>query len=244
VLFAPATRPDASSIMALQGRAGGFSVGGQMADVRSHSGQANEDALELLADGLTFELFGLAPGNAAPASGCEHFVDLEWDADALAAKRLEAITLGPGSHLRGGEAMIPVVRTMCRIGAKLSELPGVEAMAWHPARSCISPSYFRAAIAHWLEDGPFPALGLTALKPTPDGGIQSVGMAFFTGHELRIEPDLADDRNAATRLAGRLVNKLLGEGRLEQETHIELPNWNRLLLAPSPNGRFVRVWPA
>jgi hypothetical protein len=242
VLFAPAARPDASSIIALKERTEGFSVSSRQAGTQSHS--VNEHSLELLVDGLVFDLFGLAPGKAARVSGCEHLVDIEEDADALAAKRLEAITLTPGSHLRGGEAMMPVVRTMCGLAARLSELPGVEALAWHPACICISPTYFRAAIAHWLEDGPFPAPGLTALKPTPDGGMQSVGMAFFTGQELRIEPELADDRKAAARLAARLVNKLLDESRLERETYFELPDGSRLLLAPSPNGRFVRVWPA
>lgn len=244
VLFAPGKRPDASSIVALKERVEGFSVSNQLVDARSPSGPVKEYWLELLADGLVFDLFGLAPGKAAQASGCEHLVDLQGDTDTLAAKGLEAITLIPGAHLRGGEAMIPVVRTMCRLGAQLSELPGVEALAWHPARSCISPAYFRSAVTHWLEDGPFPALGLTALKPTPDGGIQSVGMAFFTGQELRIEPELAEDGKAAARLAARLINKLLGESGLERETHMELPNGIRLLLAPSPNGKFVRVWPA
>jgi hypothetical protein len=244
VLFAPAARPDASSIVALKERTEGFSVSSPQAGTHSHFGEADGHRLELLANGLVFDLAGLEPGKAAPRSRCEHLVDLEGEADAWARKPFEAITLVPGPHLRGGEAMMPVVRTMCWLGAQLSELPGVKALAWQPAVSCISPSYFRSSITHWLEGGPFPALGLTALKPTPDGGMQSVGMAFFTGQELRIEPELADDCKAATRLAARLVNKLLDESRLERETYFELPNGNRLLLAPSPNGKFVRVWPA
>lgn len=244
MLFGPAARPGASSVIALKERAEGFSLSGSPANMLPQSGQSGEHRLELLANGLIFDLCGLAPGKAARGARCDHLVELEGEVDVWASKELEAITLTPGPHLRGGEAMMPVVRTMCWLGAQLSELPGVKALAWHPAGSYISPPYFRSSIMHWLEDGPFPALGLMALKSTPDGGMQSVGMAFFTGQEIRIEPELADDRTVATRLAAMLIGKLLDEGRLDREKNTELPNGNRLLLQPSPNGRFVRVWPA
>ena len=46
----------------------------------------------------------------------------------------------------------------------------------------------------------FPGFGLVALLPTPDHGMQSEGLAFFTGQELRVEPEIATDGKAAARI--------------------------------------------
>jgi hypothetical protein len=88
----------------------------------------------------------------------------------------------------------------------------------------------------------FPALGLTALAEVGDGGLHSEGLAFFTGQELRIEPELAGDKAAAARLAVRLINELVERGRIDQPERIAGPQGEPLKLAPSENGRFVRVW--
>src|SRR5690606_29511193 len=171
LLFAPDHRPDAAAILDFCERIDAFSAS------YAEGGTADDDPakgcwVEMLASGLVFDLCGLAPGPPGAAERCEFTTDLEGEATEWSARGLEAITLGPGPHLQGGEAVIPVVRTMCWVGAQLSELSGVEALAWHAAGSWISPSFFRSSTMHWLDGGPFPARGLTAHKPTPDGGLQ------------------------------------------------------------------------
>lgn len=211
-------------------------------DVAAMEEPAKDCWMELLASGLTFDLRGLSPGPASSPERCDFAIELEGEAAEWNERHLEAVSLVPGPHLRGGEAIIPAVRTMCRVGARLSELPGVDALAWDAAGCWISPSYFRASAMHWLDGGPFPAQGLTAHKSTPDGGLQTVGMAFFTGQELRLEPELVEEPKSAARLAARLVNWLLEEGALREDTQIELAHGDRFMLRPARYGNLVRVW--
>jgi hypothetical protein len=138
--------------------------------------------------------------------------------------------------------MMPVVRTLAWLGAILAPIAGTEAVAWHSARCWCAPGYFRDGVLRWIEGGAFPSLGLTALAVAPDGGMQSEGLALFTGQELRIEPELAEDKAAAAKTAVRLIDLLVAEGTLAAPQRIAGADGSRLRLEPSANGRFVRVW--
>lgn len=194
---------------------------------------------ELLIDGLTFDIEGFAPGLPV------HVPEIAFRFDChniLEPSQLTALRLVPGPHLSGGERSMPVVRMMLRLACEISSgWPGLVAMGWTPARSMIGPEYFRSIIGAWLDGGPFPALGVTAFKAMTDGALQSEGLDFFTGQELRIEPELAQDKAEATRLAVRLVNQLVPLGRLDGPEIVTAPDGSILRLAPSANGRFVRV---
>jgi hypothetical protein len=138
--------------------------------------------------------------------------------------------------------MMPVIRAMAGLAANLCALKGLVAVAWHPARSCIGPRYFTSIIGNWLEGGVFPGLGLVGLTTVADGGIQSEGLAFFTSQELRIEPELTEDRAAAAKIAVRLIDRLVDHGPLTSADDVAGPEGRPLRVEPSTNGRFVRVW--
>lgn len=195
--------------------------------------------LELLANGLTFDLVGLAPGTAAEPPPRGHGFGLP---EGFEDARMEAVTLQPGPHLAAGGAMRPVVRSLAWLAAQLTGLPGVRAVAWHPARSWCAPSHYRDLVLRWTDGGVFPGLGLAAFVPVPDGGLQSQGLALFAGQELRLEPELAEDRTAAVKLGLRLMHWLVEHGPLEDSELLPAPDGVRLRLEPSDNGRFVRVW--
>jgi hypothetical protein len=72
--------------------------------------------------------------------------------------------------------------------------------------------------------------------------MQSEGLALFTGQELRIEPELAEDKAAAAKIAVRLIDLLVAEGTLAAPRRIAGADGSPLRLEPSANGRFVRVW--
>lgn len=195
--------------------------------------------VELLANGLTFDLVGLAPGRPAdrppggPAFGLT---------EGFEAESLEAITLQPGPHLAAGGAMLPVVRTLAWLSALLTGLPGVSAVAWHPARSWCAPAYYRDSVLRWIDGGVFPGLGLAALAPTADGGLQSQGLALFTGQEVRLEPELLEDRVAAAKIGLRLMHWMVENGRVDDTQVVPCPDGQPLRLEPAVNGRIVRVW--
>lgn len=235
LLFAPGERPDASAIARLAETTSAFSISLDPAEGAGDGG----NWLELLDHGLTFDLRGLAPGPAAAAPPRSHEFGLPDDFDAV---RMQAVTLQPGPHLAEGSAMLPVVRSLAGLTAALAALPGVRAVAWHAARSWCSTGHFRDSVHRWLEGGPFPGLGLTALVSMPDGGMQSQGLALFTGQELRLEPELAKDRAAAAKTGLRLLHWLVEHGSVTGPESLPGPDGVPLRLEPSENTRFVRVW--
>lgn len=245
LLFERGQRPDAAGIAALASEDGEFGVSadGALAD-DGHRNQGSGSGLawvELLANGLTFDLWGLAPGPAAQVPDCAHTFDLTGD---FHPGDLEAIWLAPGPHLAGGERMMPVIRTIVGLAAALCQLPGLVAVVWHPARSGVGPVYFSSIVGNWLEGGVFPGLGLVGLTTVADGGMQSEGVAFFTGQEIRIEPELTDDRAMAAKIAVRLIDHLVSGGPLDRAMELAGPQGRLLRIEPSANGRFVRVWSA
>lgn len=234
LLFAAGERPDAGAVAALSSAGSGFSV--------SHDpGNVGETRrwLELLSNGLTFDIEGLAGGPPAPSPPSGHRFGLPAELDGA---RLRAVTLRPGQHLVAGATMPPVLRTLAFVAAQLTGLAGVHAVVWHPARCWSHPERFRNGVLGWVQGGAFPAFSLAALAPTPDGGLQSEGLSSFTGQELRIEPEIAGGRAEAGKLGVRLLHWLYEQGRLVDTVRVPVESLSEVRLEPSGNGRFVRVW--
>ena len=236
LLFSRGKRPDARDIDRLAEGNGGFSI--SFAPEQSSSDDPEAGGwLELLASGLTFDLSGLAPGAAAESPPYRR--SLAIDEDSL--HTFEALTLAPGPHLSGGARMLPIIRALAVLGASLARLEGVRAIAWHTSRCWSEPALYRDGVLRWVEGGVFPALTLTSLVMSPDGGMQSEGLALFTGQEIRLEPEIVDDSAEAAKLAVRLLDHLIERGKVDARDTIVGPNGSPLRLDPSPNGRFVRV---
>lgn len=235
LLFAEGHRPSAQEIAALAANSavgpGGFAV--------SHRPDGEATWLELLASGLTFDLAGLAPGAPVPLPARRHVFGL--DGPEL-PDSIEAIRLTPGPHVAGGGTLIPVVRVMTGIAARLSRLPGVRAVCWNPAGICIETALFGRIIESWLAGGVFPALGLTALTHGPDGGVHSDGLAFFTGQELWLEAGPEETPAETAKLAVRLIHHLVEEGGFHSVGELIAPDGSTLDAEPSRDGRVLRVW--
>ncbi|MEM9502235.1 MAG: hypothetical protein AAF941_10385, partial [Pseudomonadota bacterium] len=196
--------------------------------------------IELLCDGLTFDLRGLAPGGFCEFPEIEHRFDLERSPGSY---RLEALCLIPGHHLSGGETSMPVAKAMIALARDLTHhFDDLVAIVWPPAKSAIGRRFFESISTAWLEGGAFPALGLTAFRETIDSALQSVGLEYWIGQELRIEGPIAADKVAATRLGIRLINQLILVGGLEESERIVAPDGTRLVMRPSRNRKFIRVW--
>lgn len=200
---------------------------------------ADDEWLELLVDGLTFDLLGLAPGPALASPPLVHRFNCPAE---LSPDLVEAVGLVPGPHLSGGANTIPVVRTLVGLGAEFAErLPGMEAVSWGPARSAIAPPFFVRTADAWLDGGPFPALGLVGYAIADDGMLRSEGLGFFIGQELVLDADLSGDPIAGTRLAARIVHELVGTGALEKDIAIAGPERMPFWLRPSPDKRLITV---
>jgi hypothetical protein len=244
LLFRADERPDGGAVRAAVQAAGNLAISH---DAAAPSDGSDDEALwvEILADGMTFDLAGIAPGPAArgtpPAVGTQMRNRYEVPTD-FAEAGAEALSLAPGPHLRGGQATIPVVRAQAALGAALvRQFSRVEAVAWVPARTLVGRGFFLSTVEAWLAGGPFPALGLTAFRHTMGGALQSEGLAFFTGQELHFEHGAFPDPVAATQLGMRLVNELVGQGPVATRTAFAGPDGAPVVLEPSRNGRFLRV---
>lgn len=243
LLFAAGRRPAADAVRDFAAQEGDFGVSFDPS-AKPSGGSDPVDAagrmwLELLTTGLTYDLVGLAAGAASEPPPCVHGYALPVGAEAVG---LEAVMLRPGPHLAGGHTMLPVVRSLAWLAAKLAAMEGVEAVAWHPARSWCGPTYFRDGVLRWIEGGVFPGLGLTALAISADGGLQSEGLTLFAGQELRIEPELMAAKAEGAKIGVRLIDYMVEAGRIDVPRAITGPAGQPLRLEPSTNGRFVRVW--
>jgi hypothetical protein len=243
LLFAKGKRPDRRALRDVAGRQPSVSV--------SHDPDSDDapDAgtlwpgqvhwLELLRDGMTFDLTGLAPGPAGPFPDVAHRFDLP---TLPQASEHEALVLRPGPHIAAGGNSLPMMRAMLALACDLvRQMEDIVAVGWGPAKTAIGRRFFESATSAWLDGGPFPALGLTAFVEAPDSALESVGLGFWTGQELRIEPPLTADRVAATRLGIRLINHLVIVGRLDSSERVVAPDGTRLVLWPSHNRALISV---
>ncbi len=211
----------------------------------SHRPPASEDPqrgegswLELLSDGLTFDLLGLAPGPSLTIPEPRHHIDRQHNP----AEELEAVGLAPGPHLAAAAGALPVVRTMLAIGVGLSaQIPRTAGFLWRPSGAVIGAEFFRKSAQQWLTGGPFPALGLTGIAALATGGLRSDGLDFFTGQEVEIEPSLCTDPVAGMRLAVRVIDLLVGAEALREPSQIETSDASHIVLEPSGDGGTVKV---
>lgn len=191
--------PDPSAIAAI----------GQSEDVFSVT-QVEDPAgtIELVHAGLAFDLSGLDGTLGEVIAAAAFRFGFDEATQAAAGGALPTLLLDTGPHLASGRHMLPVVRAQVRVGAVLSKLAGCAALVWRPAGVAMAPDYFRRLVESWLAGGAFPALGLTAVSFTGDGSVQSRGLAFFTGREVRLAP-LDWPRPDRVRLALRLIDHLV-----------------------------------
>jgi hypothetical protein len=234
LLFESGARPKAADVIVLGVRSGAFSVSNKPAD----DGAGGVTWLELLTNGLTFDLQRLAPSEPRVIDGFMNRFDLPGSFDI---GRCEAVTLEPGPHLEGGANLLPVTRSQMALAVELCALPGIVAVGWGPARSLSSPAHFTSSVTRWLEGGVFPGLGLTALAEQEDGGMRSEGLAFFTGQDIDIGPEVAKDKAGTAKLALRLIHEMVEAGGIAEPERVTGPEGEALLLEPIDKGQVVKV---
>lgn len=192
---------------------------------------------ELLLDGMTYDLMLVARGAGRRLPDYRPALD-------KAAAQGPALVLVPGPHLATAAGSPSVVRAQWQLGTRLcSLLERVMAVGWPPAGAVLTPGSFDGLAEGWAGSGQFPSHGLIAFRPVLGQGLHSSGLAWFTGQELRLEPDLVQDHDQAVRLGLRLAEILIHRGRLTEMEQFAHPAGGTIRLKPSPNGRFVRVWP-
>lgn len=239
LFFRNEERPDAQAIRAAMAQLPGPEI--------SHDPETQHglpaDWLEILIDGLTFDLVGLSDGSDSPAGNSvspalQHYLDC--DASDLSGTR--HIKLVPGPHLTSARLPLPVARSMMRLGMMLGEhLPGLIAFGWPPSGAVTGRSTFLQMTENWIKGGPFPALGLVTYQIASDGTLESRGLSLFSGQELRLSPALVAQGAGAMRLAVRIAHDIAGQGTLEEKRHFSGPDGMELMATPDSSGRWIEV---
>lgn len=249
LLFAKGTLPSREQVLAGIGASSRIMVShdpasGPSSPIAGGEGVAadrpdGDNWLELLVDGMTFDLRGLAAGERLSRPAIAHRFAIPAQIEGAS---VEVLGILPGPHIADGAHTLPVVRTHLALGAELSEqIPGVAALCWAPARTAMGKPYFARAVESWLKGGPFPALGLTGIAAPADGSLRSEGLAFLTGQEIELAPDLSVNRIAATRLYVRIVHELVALGKLAHPLEMTVEGAGPLLLDPRPDEGSIRI---
>lgn len=201
----------------------------------SHTPTDSDDWLELLFDGLTFDLSGLGSRLSTQDIPANQF-----DINLSGQDSHSRATLRLGPHIASAMAVPGVVRAQLQLLSHLCDMPGIVAVGWAPADSLMSAGYFKRIVENWLGGGPFPALGITALGRNESKKLHSVGLSYFTGQEIEV-PVIDKSESSAAKLAVRVIDYLVEYGFVTQEQEIEGPNGGVLVLSPEANGKMVRV---
>ena len=202
-----------------------------------HSSSDQDEPIELLSEGMIFELYGICPAQAATF---EYFPS---DPGELALNaRSDAIVLAPGPHIAAGVNTVPILRRFMEIGAALSDmLPHLEAIRFKPSACDLPPADFVAAIKCWSNGGNFPVPAMISFKSTLDEAFQSRGLAFHNGQELRLEPDTVEELADPLSLGNTLINFLVQRERLSNAEVFTDGDGASYMMKPSANGKTIRV---
>lgn len=235
LLFARGSRPSGSAIHSALTSSG---LGHVSHDPSSAKAPIHQHGwLEILIDGLTFDVSGLEPGPGLSLVPPRHHlgpVDLD---------STEAIGIAPGPHLSAAANALPVVRTLLRLGAHLlARSDGPMGAFWLPSGTLSHDKVFADVIASWMSGGPFPAPALTGIAALANGGIASEGLSFFIGKEMRLHPALCADRVAARRLMVRLIDRVVERWPNFPPQTLDLDDGGAVRI--DPGGSAITVMPA
>ena len=232
LLFEAGLRPDVQTVATLATKTNEFTLV-QGSPAIEHFGCA-----ELLSEGLTFDLGGLAPQEPIARPNYAHTVALPPTFDPAG---LAGLSFAPGPHLAGAQHLLPVVRVAAGLVLKLAPLAGLRAIVWHPARTIMSPAWFAESIGIWLAGGPFPAMALTALIKG-ENGFDSEGLAFLIGQEFSLQSKGPVPTREDSRIAVRLTDWLVAHGRVDAACEVVLSGAGAVWLEPAGQNRLnVRV---
>lgn len=230
LLFGETGRPAAGRLAALAGETDAFNL--------INADHAAPGCAELLRDGLTFDVAGLAPAEPLAVPAAVHRVALPPD---FVIGDFDAAWFSVGPHLAGAEHLLPVLRCAAAILCQLTLLEGLTAVVWRPARLVMSSAWFAEAVGVWLAGGPFPALALTALART-EQGFASEGLAFLIGQEFTLQARDGGPSREDSRIAVRLTDWLVAHGRVESAREVVLAGTGVVWLEPDgPNRLNARV---
>lgn len=234
LLYAPSQCPSSEAIIAAAVHGAGFAVthGADASGAGAAVPAGNAGWLELLKDGLTFDLKGLSDGKR----GLQPDIAAHVGITAAELHDMAALTLAPGPHLAGAERLLPVIRVTAALLRNLARSAPPSAVVWLPARLAVRADLFEKAVGPWLEGGPFPTPAFVALHRETSGKLRTEGLKFLINQELIIESRGGGAVAALPKVAMRLVDWLVAHGPLSGPTEAVLAGTGAVFLEVEGGG--------
>lgn len=201
----------------------------------SHAPEASEGWAEVLSNGLTFDLCGLADGPVMSAPDIASAVGLAWPDSAPSGW----LTVAPGPHLAGAERLLPVIRVVSMLLMELAKVGPAKGIAWLPARLVLKTDVFERAVRPWLEGGAFPAPAFVSMHREADGTLRTEGLKFLTGQEFSLSPSASGDLRQLPFVALRLVDWLVAHGPVVEPMRAVLAGTGAVLLEAEGGERIL-----
>lgn len=142
--------------------------------------QSPIDCRDIIANGMTFKL---TRESLSGVGGCSPIENL-FTPPIASNSAATGFTLG--EHLVAGRHMTPINLALLKIGQIIGNNLSATGIIWVPARIHSGFEYFSEATYHYDNEGIFPLLSQVAVLEPSDGQIQTRGLDYFCGYELRI----------------------------------------------------------
>ena len=212
---------------------------GQNSDGAGDPTHGDGTGLEVIVDGLSFDIQGLGPGVPTAHPEIGHYADGAID---LATSEVEVVALTPAPNISLASGELPIVQAMMELAVGLTTAwTRSIAVVWGPGRVAATPGFFSSAVARWVRGGPFPTQALVGFAENGEETLRSEGAAFFVGQEIEVTGSIARATDMARGIGARVFNHLLLNGRLNDVAHIQGRDGTVLRLAPTGDGAWLRV---
>ncbi len=169
---------------------------------------------EIVSDGMIFRL----------TIECAHDMGSDRTIENLFTSRIphncKAVGITLGQHLVTGKHMPPVNLALLSIARTIGvELEAI-GIVWLPAKLHVDFAYFSAAVDQYSESGIFPTIVQIALQSPGNGRLETRGLTYFAGREVRTLYPEQQNRRAWMSHFLRLTGAVMSGQRLTKETAI------------------------
>lgn len=199
----------------------------------------NLDRLRAVISGMTFEL---VHQNAEEIEQSLAAKDLDHIFCEPPEKPLSGIGITLTEHITSGMGNGTINRALLQLARHVGQSIKANSIIWRPAQLHIGFDYFAGAIEHYIAGGPFPVLVQIAISETPDGDLQTSGLSYFAGQEIRMTAPANYAPNEVVKRLVRIAHDIATNGKIDEETEVEgFIAGETLFITPRENGQTVDI---
>lgn len=130
------------------------------------------------------------------------------------------LTLDFGDHIAGANAVPIIVQTLFSLACQLGTAASATGLWWHPSQIISGFGYFCDAVDDYELGGAFPVLSTISFDFSDDGVVESNGLAWFSGQEIKLAAP-AMGKSEVMRRVVRIVHDIATNGAIASEIIVD-----------------------